>query len=300
MPRRIEILAPAKINLRLLVLAREASGYHSLETLFCGISLADSVRVESSPEPGVRLVMEGDAEIDTGPADDNLVVRAAAAYLEAANIVDEGATVRLEKRIPAAAGLGGGSSDAAATLRGMDALYDGLLGQRRLLDLGAALGSDVPFFLTATPYALAWGRGERLLSLPPLPQRPVLVAHPGVSMPTAKAFARLAQLREGQHSAGPDSFPLEAVTSWDAVRDLARNDFDIPAFELIPHLPQAARLMTDAGATIAMLAGSGASIFGIFESPDRRDEAARNLTRMGLANWPAVTLSEWPRPLYPD
>ncbi|MBA2244718.1 MAG: 4-(cytidine 5'-diphospho)-2-C-methyl-D-erythritol kinase, partial [Gemmatimonadetes bacterium] len=172
----VEVLAPAKINLWLRILAREESGYHSLETLFCAVSLADTVRISRAPE----LVFEVEGEIEVGPPERNLCVRAAERFYREMGRTPE-VRIELVKRIPSAAGLGGGSSDAAATLRALNTLHGGPMPSDMLLQMGSELGSDVPFFLCGSPLALAWGRGERLLALPPLPPRPVLIAHPGVA-----------------------------------------------------------------------------------------------------------------------
>ena len=153
----VEIDAPAKINLWLRILAREASGFHSLESLFCAVDLCDSVRLERV-EAGVQLEVEGG--VDTGPPESNLVVRAARAFLVATGAGDGGVRIHLRKRIPSAAGLGGGSSDAAATLRGLNVLYGDQLGQDAVMQIGVGLGSDVPFFLGGSAFALAWSRAR--------------------------------------------------------------------------------------------------------------------------------------------
>ncbi|MEX2581781.1 MAG: 4-(cytidine 5'-diphospho)-2-C-methyl-D-erythritol kinase [Gemmatimonadota bacterium] len=286
----ISVEACAKVNLRLAVLARETTGYHSLETIFCGISLSDRIVVEPG-ERGVRLEIDG--HIDTGPLEENLVFRAATAFYDAAAL-DPSIHVQLEKRIPSAAGLGGGSSDAAATLRALSELHGHPLPPAKLLRLAADLGSDVPFFMTSTPFALAWSRGERLLELPPLPSRPVLVAHPGGALPTAAAFARLSDLRHGEHPTQAFAFPLGALDSWQALALHASNDLEFVAFERVSRLPHALRSLLDAGAVIALLAGSGASIFGIFEADEDADRAAGLLAGAGFATWRATTLERWP------
>lgn len=291
MSERWTIEAPAKVNLRLLVLAKEETGYHSLETLFCGIGLGDTLEVERIAA-GVELEVEG--EIETGPPEQNLVTRAAHAYYDAAGLPG-GVRIRLEKRIPSAAGLGGGSSDAAATLRCLDAMHGGELGPRRLLGIGARLGSDVPFFLAPTPYALAWGRGERILALPPLPRRDVVVAHPGTAISTAKAFTTLDGLRQGVASE-PEVIDLDSIRSWERVAELGRNDFEFVAFTEIAELPRAARVMVEAGASIAMLSGSGGAIFGIFDTPVAADVADLQVSAMGMRTWRTRTLERWPEP----
>ena len=291
MPDRVRAEAPAKANLRLRILARETSGFHGLESLFCLLSLADSVTVERCGERGVALEVSGGVE--TGPPERNLCVRAAerfhAALGEAPSV-----RVRLEKRIPSAAGLGGGSSDAAATLRALDALHGQPFGREALLRMAAELGSDVPFFLCGSALALGWSRGERLLALPPLPPRPVLVAHPGVAMPTGDAFRRVAERRGGGYVPGACSIPLSSLGSWEGVAALAENDFEPGAVEAIPVLAQARREMRDAGAQVALLAGSGASFFGIFADPAARDAAEARVSALGIATWRAETRTDEP------
>ena len=167
---RITVSAPAKVNLWLRVFGKDEKGFHAIETLFQLVSIADTVVVEAGAG-GIRL--EGAPEA-LGPARDNLVVRAAEAWFREARVAG-GAVITLTKRIPWSAGLGGGSTDAAATLRALNRLYANHLPDGDLIALGAELGADVPFFLAATPLALGWGRGERLLALPALPPLPLLV-----------------------------------------------------------------------------------------------------------------------------
>ena len=284
----VRVEAPAKVNLRLRVLAREASGFHSLESLFCSISLADTVEVRAG-EPGIRLRVSGGVE--TGPPERNLVVRAAKRF-HAALGTAPALDVALAKRIPSAAGLGGGSSDAAATLRALNALHGEPFGRAELLGMAAELGSDVPFFLCGSTLALGWGRGERLLALPALPPRPVLVAHPGVAMPTGEAFRRIAERRGDAREPEAYSFGLELLGGWPGVSALAENDFEAPALERIPVLAAAREAMQGPGALVCLLAGSGASMFAVYPSADERDEAERQVRALGLATWTARTLAE--------
>ncbi len=286
----VRVEAPAKVNLRLRVLAREASGFHSLESLFCSISLADTVEVRAG-EPGIRLEVRGGVE--TGPPERNLVVRAAERFHSALG-TPPALDVALAKRIPSAAGLGGGSSDAAATLRALNALHGEPFGRAELLAMAAELGSDVPFFLCGSALALGWGRGERLLALPALPPRPVLVAHPGVAMPTGEAFRRIAERRGGAWGPEAFAFGLEMLGGWPGVSALAENDFEAPALEAIPALAAAREAMRAPGALVCLLAGSGASMFAVYPSTDERDDAERRVKALGLAAWTAQTLAEEP------
>lgn len=288
-----EIDAPAKINLILRVLAQEASGFHALETVFCAISLADTVRVQRG---GGEIDLRVEGAIDTGPARDNLVVRAARSFYLELGGMETGVRIELRKRIPAEAGLGGGSSDAAATLLALNALHDAPLSPEMLLHLGSGLGSDVPFFLGGSPLALGWSRGERLLALPPLPPRPLLVAHPGVGISTGAAFQRIAELRGGSYEPRANRLTLAQLSSWNRLAELADNDFQQPAEEEIPTLRSGLARMRRAGADLALLAGSGSAIFGIFPDPDARDRAALDLRADGFAVWSAETLSSLPLP----
>ncbi|CAN5421485.1 4-(cytidine 5'-diphospho)-2-C-methyl-D-erythritol kinase [soil metagenome] len=287
----VEVLAPAKINLWLRILAREESGYHSLETLFCAVSLADTVRISRAPE----LAFEVEGAIEVGPPERNLCVRAAERFYREMGRTPE-VRIELVKRIPSAAGLGGGSSDAAATLRALNTLHGGPMPSDMLLQMGSELGSDVPFFLCGSPLALAWGRGERLLALPPPPPRPVLIAHPGVAMPTADAFRRLAESRGGAHRPVSRSYTLASLTEWERIAELAENDFQPVVEARIPQLTEARALLQEAGAEIALLAGSGASLFGVFRRAAERDAAVRPLRRLGFEVWVADTLAELPAP----
>ncbi len=286
MTGRVRAEAPAKVNLRLRVLAREESGYHSLESLFCAVSLADTVEVEPG-EPGIALEVRGG--VDTGPPERNLAVRAAERF-HAALGKPPALRIVLTKRIPSAAGLGGGSSDAAAVLRALNALDGEPLPRAELLRAAAELGSDVPFFLCGSTLALGWGRGERLLALPPLPARPVLVAHPGVAMPTGEAFRRVAERRAGRTA--PEAFAFDAglLSGWAGAAALAENDFEPVALEQVPALAEAKRAMLEEGALIALLAGSGSSLFGVFPSEEGRDAARGRVEALGMAAWSAETL----------
>lgn len=289
----LEIDAPAKVNLRLRVLAQETSGYHALETVFCAISLSDTIRVRRG---GGDIALRVRGGVEVGPERDNLVVRAARRFYLELGGVEEGAEIELVKRIPAAAGLGGGSSDAAATLLALNALHRQHFAPEDLLQMAIELGSDVPFFLGGSPLALAWSRGERLLALPALPVRPVLVAHPGASMPTGAAFQRIAELRGGGYEPRAARFSLAQLTDWDSLAGIAANDFEEPADEEIPSLAEARRTMRLAGAQIALLAGSGASLFGVFHDAEARDRAGSELRGLGFASWSAETLTHLPAP----
>src|SRR5437867_9193983 len=171
----VRIAAHAKINLFLRILAREATGFHQIETAFALLELADELHV-SRTASGVTLEVSGP---DLGPADENLAVRAARAVLDATGN-RFGVAITLTKRIPVRAGLGGGSSDGAAALHAVNALAGNAVPRHEVLHFAARLGADVPFFASGAPLAVAWSRGERQFRSPAPPPLPALIALPPV------------------------------------------------------------------------------------------------------------------------
>lgn len=277
------LVAPAKVNLFLRVLAREEGGFHQLETLFQRVALGDRITLRSRREPGIALEIEG---ADLGRPEENLAWRAAEAVLSAAGSVGVpdpgGVEIRLEKRIPHGAGLGGGSSDAATVLRGVNHLLGDPLAPPRLLELATSLGADVPGFLSPSPTTLAWGRGERLLALAPLPKAPILLALPSFGVPTPEAYRALS---EGRARAGGGGAPgrgaallePETLATWEGVRRVAENDFEGPVFALHPLLGAVREALTGAGAEPALLSGSGSALFGVFGDAGAARRAAQSL-----------------------
>ena len=269
MSARIRARAPAKINLWLRVFGRDAKGYHAIESLFQLIGLEDDLVLEPAPS-GVALVGAPPA---LGPAEDNLVVRAATRFLAAAR-ARGGVRITLTKRIPWNAGLGGGSSDAAATLAAMNRLFGSPLSAGDLLELGAALGSDVPFFLSGSPLALGWGRGERLLTFPPLPSLPLLVVPPPAPVRTTDAYAWLDKERGATEAGGYASvIAARGLASWASVRDHSHNDFEPVVAGHLPEIGHWLDRLRETEAFLVRLAGSGGAIVALFESVSARDAA---------------------------
>jgi 4-diphosphocytidyl-2-C-methyl-D-erythritol kinase len=262
--RAVQVAAQAKINLRLRILAREASGFHQLETLFLRLDLADTVRVRRTA--GARsLDVAGLADgASLGPVQRNLAWRAAAAHLDASG--DRGGfAIELEKDIPVGGGLGGGSADAAAVLRALDVTSPTPLGEPALLRLAATLGADVPFLASGHPYALGWGRGERLLPLTPPPARRVVLAIPDFGVDTAAAYRWLAESRGAepapvQHAGVLDPTDLGI---WEGILPLAANDFEPVVGARHPVIPAVVRELRVRGCAPAMMSGSGSVAFGV-------------------------------------
>ncbi len=259
------VAAQAKINLFLDVLEREPSGYHSLETAFLRIDLADDVAVR--PASGRSLDVAGPLSPDAlGPIEKNLAYRAAEAYADATGW-PSGFAIELVKRIPIGAGLGGGSADAGAVLRALDALAPRPVGGR-LAQLAAPLGADVPFMTSAESMALAAGRGEKLTPIPALEPRPIVLAVPPFAISTRDAYAWL----DADRAAAPIAPPgpaAEPLASWDDAAAVARNDFEPVVARRHPEIGELTQRLRRAGARIALLAGSGSTVFGIFDAaPD--------------------------------
>jgi 4-diphosphocytidyl-2-C-methyl-D-erythritol kinase len=265
------VRASAKINLDLCVRGRREDGYHDVHTVLQTLQLHDTIRLEAARGP---FRLEGDAR--AMPLDSsNLVWRAADALWRAAG--REGpardARVRVVKRIPSQAGLGGGSSDAAATLVGLDALWRLRLPIDRLAAAGATLGADVPFFLYGGT-ALGQGIGERVFPLVDLPKRYVVIAQPAVGVSTADAYRWVADARAG---GGRPRLPA----SWVDLPDGGANDFEEVVERRHPEIAAARRLFEGAGAETARLCGSGSAVFGLFSALRPARRAARALDSAG-------------------
>ena len=266
-------VAQAKVNLGLRVLAREPTGFHALETIFHQLELADDVHVARTERERV-LACTGPAlpPAGLGPAAENLAWRAADAYARATGWAG-GFAIELVKRIPAGGGLGGGSSDAGAVLRACDRLSETPLGAARLHDLALGLGSDVPFLAGTDAAAIGTGRGEILRAIPALPQRDVALLFPKFGVSTKAAFGWLSQARaEGApESRGVDASPASlgppsAFPDWSDLRGTARNDFEAVVGARHPEIDACVAALRRAGAMLAMLSGSGSTVFGVFDA----------------------------------
>ena len=286
------VAAQAKINLFLRILAREESGYHSLETLFQRIDLADDVvvrvggAIRSLDCAGPAMPSGG-----LGATESNLAFRAAESYA-AATGWPSGFQIEIEKRIPVGGGLGGGSADAGAVLRALDALSPNRLGEARLIELATPLGADVPFLTSSNALSLAWGRGERLLALPPLEARDIVLVIPQFAVPTAEAYAWLASSR-GAYAPRGTAVALESLGAWPTIAALAHNDFEAVIAARQPSVASIAEDLAARGASIAMLSGSGSAVFGVFAEPPRTHSsgAAREILTRSAAKVFDVELS---------
>ena len=258
-------MAQAKVNLALRVLAREASGYHQIETVFQRLALADTVTVRAAEGRVLDVRWSGaGAAPDLGPTEHNLAWRAADAYASATGW-PSGFAIEIDKQIPVGGGLGGGSANAAAVLRALDALAPRPVGTPALVDIGARLGADVAFLTSPSELALAWGRGERLLDLPPLPAAPVLLVVPDFGVSTAQAYGALAARRAGAPWTAVAALRSpRSLGSWSAVAADAVNDFEPVVFDDHPTLATVrAQLAALPHSVFALMSGSGSTLFAV-------------------------------------
>ena len=269
--RRARVRAAAKINLDLRVLGKRPDGFHELRTIFQTVSLADIVDIAFAPGRRTEVVLEDDAGIP-----DNLMARAARLALEAMRITGR-VEMRLHKRIPMGAGLGGGSSDAAAVLLALPALAGGCLSLAELTALAAQLGSDVPFFLLGGT-AVGIGRGTELFPLPDAPAWPAVLVAPGIHVDTPGAYAALSPRLTTESQQNKIVSFQSQVWGELGVGPGARgvNDFETVVFEQFPQLAALKQRLAKLGANPAMMTGSGSALFGLFRTREQVNHAAKS------------------------
>ena len=258
------VLAQAKINLFLRVGELDASGYHRIDTLFQRVDFGDDIVVRVAGKAraldcdGPQLPREG-----LGPIEKNLAFRAAAAYAQAVGW-PKGFSIEVTKNIPVGGGLGGGSADAGAVLRALNAMASKPLASAELRQIARALGSDVPFLASDAAVALGSGRGEHLVPIPPLPQRDALLIVPPFGIATADAYRWLDGSR--QRVIEPPGWVAPSLPwEWSVVERLSVNDFEPVVEERYTELADYRNRLRARGARIARLAGSGSTVFGVFE-----------------------------------
>lgn len=291
----VELVSPGKINLILKILGKRDDDFHELLTRMVMISCSDRVFIEKAPllqkekENEISLILKG-REI-LGDPQDNLVVRAAKMVFEKIGVITGWSLkITLEKNIPVGAGLGGGSSNAAATLIGTNQVMGGVLEREDLTELASQLGSDVPFFL-GPPNAFCWGRGEKILSLPPESERIIVLWNSGFNLSTGLVYKSL--------SAGKS----ERLTEEDAVSKIDSllrenallNDLESVAVGLYPVIASVKKALYLLGAEGAMMSGSGPTVFGLFSHESIAEKASDSLVK-NYGGWSGVfrTLEESP------
>ncbi len=269
-------IAFAKINLALHVRERQADGYHRIETIFAFAEDGDTLAVSESEE----LALSVQGPFAGALEGDNLVLRAAEALRERF-AVTQGASLLLDKRLPVASGIGGGSADAAAALRLLDRWWGLNAPRKALLEIAAGLGADVPACLASETVA-GRGRGDELTPLRSdwLRGTPLLLVNPGVPVPTGPVFKRWDGVDRGGLGSGD---PLEAALE-------GRNDLERPALEIAPEIGEVLALLREAqGVRLSRMSGSGATCFALFETIAARDEANEAIAAARPAWWRLVS-----------
>lgn len=265
--------APAKLNLALHVTGQRDDGYHLVDSLVCFAAIGDVVHLSPGP---LSLTINGPFGGGLDPGDDNLCLRAA-------RMTGAQAAISLTKNLPVASGIGGGSADAAAVLRGLRRMGHILPGGLE------RLGADVPVCLASQPVRMQ-GIGEQLTPLPPLPPLHLVLANPGLSLSTPQVFTQMENRQNPPLPPVPDFPDLAALIHW--LRGTG-NDLEAPALHLAPVIGEVILALLGSGAVLARMSGSGATCFGIFEDASRAANAANRLRQHG---WWAVHTELAPPP----
>jgi 4-diphosphocytidyl-2-C-methyl-D-erythritol kinase len=270
--KRIVIKSPAKVNLFFEVLGQRPDGFHEIVTVMQEISLYDTIAIDLRDDPGIRLTTN-DPLLTSGK--ENLVHRAARLFLERLPTV-HGVTIRLDKSIPAGAGLGGGSGDAASVIVALDRLLSTNLGVEELRRTSALVGSDCPFFVTGGT-ALCRGRGEIVEPLPFFPSYSFLVVRPRIDVSTGAVYRHVASRLRGRDKPVPT--PLDALRSGDVerVRECLFNRLEEIALDVVPELAEVRESLDRCGFEHFRLTGSGSAFFGVFASPEEPQQAAGSI-----------------------
>jgi 4-diphosphocytidyl-2-C-methyl-D-erythritol kinase len=286
---RLKEKSPCKVNLLLNILGKRPDGFHGLETVMQPVNFCDELAFMRSGN-GIRLSCS-EKELPTDSK--NLIFRAAENFLTTANISD-GVKIHLEKKIPLAAGLGGGSGNAATTLLALNELFGQPLASEKLCEIAAALGSDIPFFLQDKP-ALATGRGEKIQpfeNFPALKGKAFLLIHPGFGISTPWAYQNLARFPEalnGKAGRAKELISKLQTNDWPGIADALYNSLEAPALEKFPILGLFQEFLRANGALAALMSGSGSTTFAICESVLSAESVLEKFkSKFGENCWTAV------------
>ncbi len=275
--KSIKLKSPGKINLRLDVLSKRADGYHDLRMLNSAVSLYDDIEVEII-DRGIEVFCENDPSVPSG--DQNIVYRATKEIMAYSN-KNVGIRININKQIPAGAGMGGGSSNAATVLMGLNQLLKIHLPKEKLINIGLRFGADIPFFLYGSP-AIATGIGENLTKVKRLPKMQLVIVFPNLSVATKVIYERFRS--ENNHSEEVMEMPKE-FTSKKAVVKFLHNDLEQVTSKQYPIVLELKELLLKSGALGAQMTGSGPSVFGIFPDKETADKAYKKLLLKSEGKW---------------
>jgi len=285
--RKIAVKSYAKINLALDVLGKRPDGYHQVEMIMQGIDLWDRVEVSRTSRPGIELVCPYP---ETGPAGENLAYRAALLLAQATGI-QPGIRIEIQKKIPVAAGLAGGSADGAAVLLALNELYQLGLGSEKLQDLAGQLGSDVPFCLWPAT-ALAQGRGEQLTGLPALPSIWLVLFKPSYGVSTAQVYQNLHNVRIYKRPDIPGIMTGLKEGKLDRILQGMGNVLEYSTFALHPELQEQVSRIKKLGALRVMMTGSGPTLMAFTQGEEEARQLAEKWERQDWTVMVARTLEE--------
>lgn len=274
----ISLKALAKINLGLDVLGKREDGYHEVRMIMQTIHLYDRVEIRKTKSPHIHV----ETNLFYLPVDENNLVYKAAKLMKTEFKIKEGVRITLQKFIPVAAGMAGGSSDAAAVMVGMNRIFNLGIKQSRLMELGLKIGADVPFCIMRGT-ALAEGIGEKLTALPPMPKCPILIAKPAVSVSTKRVYEQLHLTEMTEH---PDIDLIAENLKKKNLKGVAENMGNILETVTVKEFPvirEIKKLMKENGALGAMMTGSGPTVFGIYHNEKEIRKAYDALKQSGLA-----------------
>lgn len=266
---KLQLEAPAKVNYRLDVLGKRPDGYHDLRMVMQRVNLCDLIEIALVPAPGIRVTC-GSRGVPDGPG--NIAWRAADALVKLSG-KEVGLDISIKKRIPVAAGLGGGSSDAATVLMGVNQLLELGLSDQRLMEIGVKLGADVPFFIFKKT-AVAEGIGEKLTALDQVPSLWVVLVNPGIHVSTPWVYQNLRLTSRDQISIIPRSY-----SSVEEVCELLSNDLEPVTCGRYPVLYDLKEMLIAAGARGSLMSGSGSTVFGIFAEEQPARQAAAEIAK---------------------
>lgn len=266
----IELSAPAKVNLLLKVLNKRKDGYHNLLTLFERISLADRIKISKIPK---GIIVSCDKPVTAKPHE-NIAYKAAELILKAAGI-ETGVKIHIKKRVPIAAGLGGGSADAAAVLMGINRLFNLNMEKERLMRLGAKLGADVPFFIFDTPFAIGRGVGDKLEKVDLKAKFYHILVYPGFKVATKEVYQALdLNLTRQMHD---DKMALP--TGWSGIEAFLHNDLEGVVVAKKPVIGKVIRCLASSLGRRAVVSGSGPSVFCLYPTRKEASKARGKLLR---------------------
>ncbi len=279
----LSVRAPAKLNLYLHVLGQRDDGYHEIDSLAIFTASGDTITVQPAPVgSGIHFTARGPFAMDMGPDNENLVIKAADLISRQTTTKIRDVTIELTKRLPVAAGIGGGSSDAAATLRALDRFWELDLGESKLAELGLSLGADVPMCLRREPVFVG-GIGENLESAPDLPALSLVLVNPGVALATPAVFKAGGPFNgKRARFKGPIN---DAETLAELLRT-RRNDLTKPATIIEPLINDVLHILDQQpGCLLARMSGSGATCFGLFADSAKAETARKSIHTVQPGWW---------------